>query len=282
LSVEALRGLARVEPGTPCLSRQLELLGLPRSSYYYEPRPVPQADLELARLIDRIYMTSPFYGSRRIAAALEQLGRKAGRKRVATLMEEMGLEAIYPKPRLSVPGPGAVGRYPYLLRGLEAERPNHVWSADITYLPMGKGHMYLVAVMDWYSRYVLAWKLSNTLDAGFCVDAYRAALRHGVPAIHNTDQGCQFTSREFVACVEGSGARVSWDGRGRALDNVFIERLWWSVKYENVHLWSYGDGHELHEGLGRYFEFYNQKRPHQRLDYRAPAELYFGSPKNIE
>jgi len=255
---------------------------LPRSSYYYEPRPVPQSDLELARLIDRIYMTSPFYGSRRIAVTLEQLGRKAGRKRVATLMEEMGLEAIYPKPRLSAPGSGAAGRYPYLLRDVVVTRPNHVWSADITYLPMSRGHMYLVAVIDWCSRYVLAWRLSNTLDLGFCVEAYMDALRHGAHSIHNTDQGCQFTSREFVACVEGSGARVSWDGRGRALDNVYIERFWWSLKYEDVNLKAYGDGRELYDGLDRYLDFYNRKRLHQALDYRTPAELCLRTQKDIE
>ena len=277
-SVDGLRKLVVAEPGVPCLSRQLELLGLPRSSYYYEPRPAPQADLELAALIDRLYLDMPFYGSRRMAAALGRMGYGVGRKRVARLMEEMGLEAIYPKPRLSAPGSGEVGRYPYLLRGVAVTRPNHVWSADITYIPMRKGHMYLVAVVDWYSRYVLAWRLSNTLDLGFCVEAYEEALMHGVPEIHNTDQGCQFTSREFVKCVEASGAKVSWDGRGRALDNVFVERLWRSLKYEDVYLKDYSDGLALHDGLDRYFEFYNQKRLHQGLDYRTPAELYLRSP----
>jgi putative transposase len=174
------------------------LLELSRSTYYYEPRPIPQADIVLAAEIDRLYMDMPFYGSRRMSAALAGLGCKAGRRLVARLMREMGLEAIYPKPRLSLPGGSGVERHPYLLRGLTAARPNHVWSADITYIPMKCGHMYLVAVMDWYSRYVLSWKLSNTLDLTFCVDAYEEALRHGTPEIHNTDQGCQFTSREFV------------------------------------------------------------------------------------
>lgn len=258
----------------PCLSRQIELLELSRSTYYYEPRPIPQADIVLAAEIDRLYMDMPFYGSRRMSAALAGLGCKAGRRLVARLMREMGLEAIYPKPRLSLPGGSGVERHPYLLRGLTAARPNHVWSADITYIPMKCGHMYLVAVMDWYSRYVLSWKLSNTLDLTFCVDAYEEALRHGTPEIHNTDQGCQFTSREFVESVEKSGAKVSWDGRGRALDNVFIERLWRSLKYEDIYIKAYEDGKELLHGLERYFEFFNQKRLHQSLDYRTPAELY--------
>jgi len=271
-----------VEPGAPCLSRQIELLGLARSSYYYEPRPAPQADIELAARIDRLYTGMPFYGSRRMVAALGREGCDVGRKRVARLMEEMGLEAIYPKPKLSAPGASRVGRYPYLLRNVVVTHPNHVWSADITYIPMRRGHMYLVAVVDWYSRYVLAWRLSNTLGLGFCVDAYTDALRHGAPSIHNTDQGSQFTSLEFVKCVEDSGAKVSWDGRGRALDNVYIERFWWSLKYEDVNLKAYGDGRELYEGLDRYFDFYNQERLHQALDYRTPAELYLRSPKDIE
>lgn len=258
----------------PCLTRQVELLGLSRSTYYYEPRPTPQAEIELAAEIDRLYMDAPFYGSRRMVAALGRLGREVGRRLVARLMREMGLEAIYPKPRLSAPGAGGVERHPYLLRGLAVDRPNLVWSADITYIPMRCGHMYLVAVMDWYSRYVLAWRLSNTLDLGFCVDAYKDALKYGAPEIHNTDQGCQFTSRDFVGAVESSGAKVSWDGRGRALDNVFIERLWRSLKYEDIYIKAYGDGKELRRGLERYFEFFNQKRLHQSLDYKTPAELY--------
>lgn len=258
----------------PRLGRQLELLGLARSSYYYEPRPAPQDDIKLAALIDQLYTAMPFYGSRRMVAALRKQGFDVGRKRVARVMAEMGLEAIYPKPRISAPGLGSMGRYPYLLRGLEASRPNHVWSSDITYIPMRKGHMYLVAVIDWYSRYVLAWRLSNSLDLVFCVAAYKDALRYGVPDIHNSDQGSQFTSREFIECVENSGARVSWDGRGRALDNVFVERLWRSVKYEDIYLNAYEDGYELGKGLNKYFEFFNQKRLHQALDYRTPMELY--------
>lgn len=258
----------------PSLSRQVELLDIPRSTYYYKPRPTPQAELELAAEIDRLYMETPFYGSRRMAAALVRLGFEVGRRLIARLMREMGLEAIYPKPRLSAPGSVGVDRRPYLLRGLAVDRPNLVWSADITYIPMKCGHMYLVAVMDWYSRYVLSWRLSNTLDLSFCVDAYEEALRYGVPEIHNTDQGSQFTSRDFVGAVERSGAKVSWDGRGRALDNVFIERLWRSLKYEDIYIKAYGNGKELRRGLESYFEFFNRRRLHQALDYRTPEELY--------
>ena len=281
LSVDELRKMVEPELKYTCVSRQLDLLGLSRSTYYYEPRPVPQADLELAWKIDRLYMELPFYGSRRMVAALVRMGYDVGRKRVSRLMEEMGLEAIYQKPRLSLPGVGVSVRYPYLLRDLKVLRPNHVWSADITYIPMKRGHMYLVAVIDWYSRYVLSWRLSNTLDLGFCVEAYNAALKHGAPDIHNTDQGSQFTSMDFVNCVEASKAKVSWDGRGRALDNVFIERLWRSVKYEDIYLKAYNDGKELNDGLERYFVFFNEKRLHQGLDYMTPAELYYKTHKEI-
>jgi putative transposase len=224
-------------------------------------------------LIDRQYTARPFYGSRRMVVWLGQQGEDVNRKRVRRLMRIMGLEAIYPKPRLSTPGQGH-RIYPYLLRGVKLERRDQVWSTDITYIPMASGFMYLAAVIDWYSRYVIAWKLSNTLDGSFCLEMLEEALGSGKPEVFNTDQGVQFTASGFTGRLESAGVAVSMDGRGRALDNVFVERLWRSVKYEDVYIWCYETVPELRRGLGRYFSFYNEERPHQSLGDRTPGAVY--------
>jgi putative transposase len=255
--------------------RQCALLGLSRSSLYYEPGGETAENLRLMRLIDEQYTACPFYGSRRMTEWLTQQGEEVNRKRVQRLMRVMGLEAIYPKPRLSAAGRGHKV-YPYLLRGVTIERADQVWSADITYVPMTSGFMYLAAVLDWYSRYVIAWKLSNTLDGSFCTEMLEEALRGGRPEVFNTDQGVQFTAAAFTGKLEAAGVAVSMDGRGRALDNVFVERLWRSVKYEDIYLRGYEAVPELSRGLGRYFAFYNDERLHQSLDYRTPAAVYRG------
>jgi putative transposase len=246
---------------------------LSRSSLYYEPGGEAAEDLRLMRLIDEQYTARPFYGSRRMTVWLNEQGEEVNRKRVQRLMRVMGLEAIYPKPRLSPAGKGH-RIYPYLLRGVKVERPDQVWSTDITYVPMPSGFMYLAAVIDWFSRYVIAWKLSNTLDGSFCLEMLEDALRAGTPEVFNTDQGVQFTAAAFTGRLESSGVAVSMDGRGRALDNVFVERLWRTVKYEDIYIKGYDAVPELHRGLGRYFGFYNDERPHQSLDYRTPAAVY--------
>ncbi len=266
-----------VESDHPELSvrRQCELLGLNRSTFYYEPAGASPEDLRLMRLIDEQYTAYPFYGSRRMTEWLNDQGEEVNRKRVQRLMREMGLEAIYPKPRLSAAGRGHK-IYPYLLRGVRIERPDQVWSADITYIPMTSGFMYLAAVIDWYSRYVVAWRLSNTLDGGFCLEMLEEALGTGKPEVFNTDQGVQFTAEAFTGRLLSAGVAVSMDGRGRALDNVFVERLWRSVKYEDIYIRCYETVTELLEGLRRYFAFYNQERLHQSLGYEAPAVVYRG------
>ena len=224
--------------------------------------------------IDRLYLRYPFYGAPRLTVALREQGRVVNEKRVARLMRVMDLQAIVPGPHTSRPHP-AHRVFPYLLRGMLVTAANMVWCADITYVPMAGGFMYLVAIMDWFSRYVLAWELSNTLETSFCLRALQRALaRHGVPTIFNTDQGSQFTGEEFLGCLEAATIRISMDGRGRALDNVFIERLWRSLKYENVYPADYRDGQALHVGLQRYFPFYNSHRPHQALAYQTPAAVY--------
>lgn len=228
------------------------------------------------RRLDEFHLEHPVYGSRKLTVLLRQEGLAINRKRVVRLLGLMGIEAIYAKPRTSLPEPGHQ-IYPYLLRGLEITGPDQVWCSDITYVPMAAGFLYLVAVMDWWSRYVLGWRLSNTMEAAFCVDAWEAALRVGrqAPLISNTDQGSQFTSPLFIDAVESAGVDVSMDGRGRWLDNRFIERLWRSVKYEDIYLQDYGGGLDAGRGLGRWFDRYNQERPHQALDYATPAEVYF-------
>jgi putative transposase len=242
---------------------------------YYRPAETPADDLRLMRLIDEQYTARPFYGSRRMTAWLVRRGEPVNRKRVRRLLRIMGLEAIYPKPRLSAPGAGH-RVYPYLLRGVAIERPGHVWSADITYVPLPAGFMYLAATIDWYSRLVVAWRLSNTLDGAFCCEMLEAALAAGTPEVFNTDQGAQFTAAAFTERVERAGAAVSMDGRGRCLDNVFVERLWRAVKYEDVYIRGYETVAELERGLAAYFRFYNHDRPHQSLGYRTPAEVHAG------
>ena len=257
------------------LSRQSQILGISRSCLYYEAVPISDGDLELMRLIDEIHIKYPFYGSRRIRNELRDLGQDVGRGHVSTLMQKMGIRALYQKPRLSAPHPDHK-IYPYLLRGVEISRANHCWSADITYLPMTRGFCYLVAIMDWASRRVLAWRLSNTLDASFCTEALEEAIRkYGTPEIFNTDQGSQFTSEAFTDILNTHGIRISMDGRGRWVDNVFVERLWRSVKYEEVYLKAYGSLAEARRELEVYFEFYNQRRRHQGLDDRTPDEVYW-------
>jgi putative transposase len=257
------------------ICRQCELLGLARASFYYEPATETQEDLELMRLIDRQYTDCPFYGSRRMTVWLQGEGHDVNRKRVQRLMRLMGLEAVYPKPKLSLAGRGHK-IYPYLLRDVKIERPDQVWSTDITYVPLACGFMYLAAVIDWYSRYVIAWRLSNTLDGAFCLDMLDEALRLGKPEVFNTDQGVQFTAEAFTGRLLSAGVAVSMDGRGRCLDNVFVERLWRSVKYENIYLYGYETVPQLRQGLERYFPFYNDQRMHQGLDYRTPAAVYRG------
>jgi putative transposase len=249
------------------------LLGLNRSSLYYEPVPEAADNLRLMRLIDEQYTARPFYGSRKMTVWLQGRGEEINRKRVQRLMRLMGLEAIFPKPRLSAAGRGH-RVYPYLLRGVSVRRPDQVWSADITYVPLPAGFMYLAAIIDWYSRYVVAWRLSNTLDGTFCLDMLEEALGRGCPEVFNTDQGVQFTAAAWTGRLERAGVAVSMDGRRRWLDNVFVERLWRSVKHEDVYLWGYEAVPALEEGLGRYFPFYNEERPHQSLGYRTPAAVY--------
>jgi putative transposase len=262
-----------VNHDTLSIVRQCQLLGLPRSTCYYHGADESEKNLELMRLLDEQYMQTPFYGSRRMAWWLQEQGYKVNRKRIQRLLRLMGLEAVYPRPRTS--DPNLEHRiYPYLLRNLAISKVNQVWSADITYIPMSRGFMYLVAILDWHSRYVVAWRLSNSLDSDFCVEALQAALALGQPQIFNTDQGCQFTSRAFTSVLEQRQIAISMDGRGRALDNVFIERLWWSVKYEDVYLRSYETVLELEAGLAAYFEFYCRRRPHSSLENRMPWDVY--------
>ena len=256
--------------------RQCKLVDLARSTAYYRPAPVSAEDLRVMRLIDEIHLRLPFYGSRRIRDELEDGGERVNRKRIQRLMRLMGLVALYPKRRTSAPGKGHK-IYPYLLRGLTIDRPNQVWATDIVYVPMAKGFMYLVAIMDWYSRKVLAWRLSNTLDTDFCVEALQEALhRFGRPEIFNTDQGSQFTSEAFTDVLKDHGIAISMDGKGRWVDNVFVERLWRSVKYEDIYLKAYDTPTQLHRGLEEYFSFYNTRRRHSSLNRRTPDTVYFG------
>lgn len=259
------------------LTRQSRILELSRSSLYYQAVPVSDRDLELMRLIDEIHLKHPYMGSRSIRDQLQDLGHMVGRQHVNTLMKKMGIAAMYRKPRLSKPHPDHKV-YPYLLSNLEISRANHVWAADITYIPMARGFCYLVAIMDWASRKVMAWRLSNTLDAAFCVEALKEAIaRYGTPGIFNTDQGSQFTSDKFLEILESHGIDISMDGKGRWMDNVFIERLWWSVKYQDVYLKAYSSIAEVRKGLGDYFEFYNTKRRHQSLARKTPDDVYWST-----
>lgn len=259
--------------------RQSELLDLCRSTMYYQPKPTSAADLALMRRIDELHLEHPFLGSRRLVQMLKREGIAVGRQHMATLMRLMGIEAIYRKKPTTIPGKGHK-IYPYLLRDVVIERPNQVWASDLTYLPMAKGFAYLVAIVDLYSRKVLAWRVSNAMTSEFCVEALDEALaRYGSPEIFNTDQGSQFTDDDFTAPLLAKGVRVSMDGKGRWIDNVFVERLWRSVKYEDIYLNAYATPREVTIGLSRYFRFYNERRVHQSLDYRTPEEMYFEAGK---
>jgi len=257
------------------VARQCELLGLSRSSYYYSSTRDDEYNLELMRLLDEQYTKVPFYGVRRLTAWLRGRGYIVNPKRVRVLMRRMGLQAIYPHKRRSFSSPGHK-RYPYLLEGVKIERPDQVWVADITYIRLAHGFVYLVVVMDWYSRYILSWELSNTLDSRFCVEALSKALWSSRPEIFNTDQGVQFTAQEFTELLSRNEVKISMDGRGRVYDNIFVERLWRTVKYEEVYLHEYQSMSEARQSLEAYFRFYNMERLHQGLGYRTPYELYFG------
>lgn len=274
-----------VEPDHPELSvrRQCELIGLPRSSYYREGGDVGESaeNLQLMRLIDEEYTRRPFYGTRQIGNSLRRRGYGVNRKRIRRLMRKMGLRSIAPKPGTGKAAPGHKV-YPYLIGDIDVNRADQVWCSDITYIPMEAGFGYLTAVMDWHSRFVLSWETSACMDAEFCVSALERALRlRGAPEIFNTDQGSQFTSKDFVGTLDEHGVRISMDGKGRAMDNVFIERLWRSVKYEEVYVNEYRSVRELRKHLGEYFDFYNNERPHQSFDGRTPAEVYFGRTDKV-
>lgn len=266
-----------IEPNHPTLSirRQCDLIGLNRSTVYWQPAGESPLNLALMALIDKEYTRAPFYGYRKMTARLnKQPDYHVNHKRVARLMAKMGLQAIYPGPKTTVSHPQHK-KYPYLLRGLEINRPNQVWAADITYVPLPYGFMYLVAIMDWFSRFVVAWQLSNTLDGAFCVEALRQALLHGQPEIFNTDQGVQFTAHDFTNELQSAHIRISMDGRGRVFDNIFVERLWRTVKYEDIYIKEYATVPALFTGLSDYFHLYNYERPHQSLGYCTPADVHF-------
>jgi putative transposase len=259
------------------VTRQCQLLNLNRSSVYYQPTGASDEDLRLMRRIDEMHLKRPFYGSRRIRDWLQHEGFTVNRKRVQRLMRQMGITALYPKANTSQPGKGHKV-YPYLLKGLDIVRPNQVWAADICYVPMARGFVYVVAIMDWYSRKVLAWRISNTMDADFCVEALEEAMRrYGAPEIFNTDQGAQFTSEAFTGALKMAGIRISMDGKGRWVDNVFVERLWRSLKYEEVYLKAYETVAEARHGMANYFRFYNRERRHQGLNRQTPDQVYGGS-----
>jgi len=258
------------------LTRQCELLDINRSTVYYERSPVSEGDLVIMRRLDEMHLERPFYGSRRLRDWLQDEGFDINRKRVQRLMRVMNIAALYPKKNTSRPGKGHK-IYPYLLRGLEINRPNQVWATDISYVPMAKGFVYVVAIMDWYSRKVLSWRVSNSMDVDFCVEALEEALSlYGTPEVFNTDQGSQFTSSAFTEKLESAKIKISMDGKGRWVDNVFVERLWRSLKYEDIYLKAYESVHEARMGIGAYFEFYNVERRHQSLDRRTPNQVYIG------
>jgi len=259
------------------ITRQCELLEVCRSNLYYQPKPAPAADLVLMRRLDELHLKHPFLGARRLVQMLLREGSKVGRRHVGTLMHRMGIEPIYRKKRTSIPAPGHK-IYPYLLANVAIERPNQAWASDITYLPMAEGFAYLVAILDLYSRKVLSFRVSNSMSADFCVEALEEALaRYGTPEIFNTDQGSQFTDDDFTTPLLAKGVRVSMDGKGRWVDNVFVERLWRSVKYEDIYLHAYESVRAVRAALTTYFSFYNVDRPHQSLDYRTPDEMYFAT-----
>lgn len=269
------RQLLETGPNIPRIVLQCELLELARSSWYYEPVPENPEVLRQMEAIDQIFMDHPYYGTRRLVWALQELGYYLGRDAVRTLMCRMGLEATYPKPSTTRRHPGH-RVYPYLLRNVTVDHPDQVWSTDITYIPVRQGYLYLAAILDWHSRYVIAWRLSNSLEGSFCQEALKEALQKSKPEIFNSDQGCQFTAEAFTGLLETCGVTISMDGRGRALDNVFVERFWRSLKYENVYLRSYEDGFEALQGIGQYIEFYNTSRPHSALGGCTPLQCYQG------
>jgi len=273
-----IRDLIEPENREISIVRQCELLGISRSGYYYKPQGESEENLNIMFEIDKQYLETPFYGVPKMLSYLRSLKYNINIKRVRRLMRLMGLETIYCKPNLSIPGKDHI-KYPYLLKGLLIERVDQVWSTDITYIPMIKGFLYLTAVIDWYSRYVLSWRLSNSLDSSFCIDALNDSLMRSKPEIFNTDQGVQFTSEKFTERLKDNKIRISMDSRGRAIDNIFIERLWRSLKYEYVYLHSQKDGKELYQGLSKYFEFYNNRRLHQALGYKTPYEVYYNLTK---
>ena len=274
-STDVKRALVEKEHENLSVRRQCELLGVSRSGIYYVEKPMVSDDLEVMNRIDVIYTRTPFYGSRKIAKELSlELESPVNRKKVQRLMREMSIHGIAPGPNTSKPHPEHK-IYPYLLRNYAIERSNQVWSTDITYIPMSRGYMYLVAIIDWFSRYVLSWELSNTQDIEFCLKALNAAVSQATPKIFNSDQGSQFTSEKFTGVLKDKGIKISMDGRGRALDNIFVERLWRTVKYENVYLNDYQSVSDLRRGLKDYFDFYNQKRLHQSLSYLTPAQVHF-------
>ena len=259
---------------------QCKLLGVARSSLYYQPVPIAPSELALMRKIDELYTASPFFGSRKMRVMLSQEGTPINRKHVQRLMRLMGLEAIYAKKSTSKANAGHK-KFPYLLRDLAIDRPDQVWGCDITYVPLRHGFVFLVAIIDWFSRYVVAWDISLTLDSEFCLTTLDAALKVAIPAIFNSDQGCQFTTELFTTKVTKTGAQMSMDGKGRAFDNIFTERLWRTVKYEDIYIKDYESVQALRLGLVRYFEFYNTKRPHQALAYRTPAEVYWSRTPGV-
>jgi putative transposase len=266
-----------IDPTRPLsLRRQCELVGINRSTLYYVPTEADEEERALMRQIDELHLQHPFFGSRMLTQTLKQRGATVNRKRVQRLMRQMGLESVAPQPQTSSPAPEHP-IYPYLLRRLSIERVNQVWAADITYIPMARGFAYLVAIIDWYSRRVLSWRLSNTLETSFCIEALDEALgRFGTPEIFNTDQGAQFTADAFTRVLLERGIQVSMDGKGRCMDNIFVERLWRSLKYEEVYLNAYDSLVEARLGIGRYFRFFNEERPHQALGYQTPARFYDG------
>jgi len=271
-----------IETNNPKISlrRQCSLVGLSRATYYWQPAGESEQNLKLMKMIDQEYTRAPFYGSRKITVRLnQQLLEKVNRKRVVRLMRKMGLQAIYPHKKTSIPD-HQHKKYPYLLRNLSITHPNQVWATDITYIPMRQGFMYLTAIMDWYSRFVITWQLSNTLDGLFCLEALKLALQQGTPEIFNTDQGAQFTAQAFTSELEAAGVLVSMDGRGRAYDNIFVERLWRTIKYEDIFIKDYASVIELQNGLEDYLWLYNYERPHQGLGYQTPAEVYSTSDES--
>jgi len=278
MSTKEKKQMIEPERSDPSISRQCQLMGLNRSSFYYKPRPIKIEDLELMRLIDEQYLKTPSYGSRSMTRHFRRQGRKVNRKRIQRLMRLMGIEAIYPKPHTSRPYPEN-RIYPYLLRNLSIDHVNQVWASDITYIPMARGFMYLCVVMDWYSRRILSWRLSNTLESDFCVHALNEALsRYGMPEIFNTDQGAQFTSNDFTQPLKDHGVAISMDGRGRCQDNIFVERLWWTIKHHYLYLHAFESGSQLRHGLSEWIRYYNMERGHSSLDDRTPDEVYYGLP----